>query len=693
MRKKKIVQKKIYRKIARGFCLALSAAAWLAASTHPLWSQTPPPEPTGSRDDDFELLPEQLPPDEDPVLGEPDIIVPLDASMGQGSSTGDTIDLPPAETEGGDGDATESQGTGSESHAFTSPYCPSSGTAAPPTPRTCGKATKPAVQPLSFWNANPRYFYKDAPLLLLGVSSDNACHFNSTDNNTCNFSNYRQNLCDSFKKGLNKIRLWVEIPGDSSDNHPYVKSGNQWILDVDNGTVTSKNTAYFQRLRQVVELAKQLNIYVEVTLFAPWAGLDFPHGPWSPGYARSRSNTTLPGLASNQDFGKVNNAMYAYQQQILKWTVEELWCFDNVYWEIANEPEDKEVSIQTVGDWQSALIDQVRTQENLYKPYGLQAFHLVAVNPFSKVGATRFANDSRVAILGGHYTTVDFPAAATLDGLVRDRGAISLIRNQGTFSKIYEFNEDKISGFTTPIKKSRNQFTRSRNLAGTTVLFGAAEPARAEGWEFMLGGGGSFDHYGYIYGSTPGQAVRDQISLMGTILKSASVFSQMKPSAGTNPAWLIAAAPGDTEATNSQQPYPTRTTGYNPTLDSQRYWAAMESPGFASALTGRKFLLYVHRSTVRCKATDTADPSYNGACTAYVPFGGFDARVHQNFYQEKLKLALGSRAGTFTVEWLDPATGGLRATPSTVTAPCPATGCALTSPRYDYDLLLRVTQQ
>lgn len=448
----------------------------------------------------------------------------------------------------------------------------------------------------------------------------------------------------------------------------------------------------------MIELAKALNINVEVTLFAPWAGQQFPLGPWAPGKARTRSGAALPGLASNADFGKVNNAMYAYQKQILKWTIEELWCYDNVYWEIANEPEDKGVSIQTVDDWQSALIDQVRIEEGTYKTsYGLQANHLVAVNPFSSVGATRFANDSRVAILGGHYTTTDFPAGTTADGVARDRGALSLIRQQGTFLKIYEFNEGRITGFTTPTGKSRNQFTRSRNLAGNTVLFGAAEPARAEAWEFMLGGGGSFDHYGYIFNSTPGQAVRTQISTMGTILNGVSVISQMKPSSGVVPAWLVGTS-SDTDSTNTQTLYPTPTTRYIPTLDSQRYWAAMESPGFATASAGRKFVLYVHRSTPRCKATDTSDPSYNGSCTSYVPFGSFDARVHQNFYQEKLKLKLGNVTGTFKVEWLDPATGLLRNDPanptlSSVTVTCPAAGCSVTSPRYDYDLLLRVTQQ
>jgi len=686
---------KVCKKIAKSLCFVFAAAVWLAASTHPLWSQDPVPEPVGSRDDDSELLPDQLPPDEEPVLGEPDIVVPLDPSMGQETSE-DTINASLDPTSPG-GDETTGYMTQS---APTSPYCPSSGTATPPAPRTCGKNPQ-AVLPLGFWNSNPHYFFKGAPLLLLGVSSDNACHFNSSDNNTCNFSNYKQNLCDSFKKGLNKIRLWVEIPGDASDNHPYAKSGNQWILDVDSGTVTSKNTAYFQRLRQVIELAKALNINVEVTLFAPWAGQQFPLGPWAPGNARTRNNTILPGLASNRDFALVNNAMYAYQKQILKWTIEELWCFDNVYWEIANEPEDKSVSVQTVDDWQSALIDQVRTEETTYKTsYGLQANHLVAVNPFTKNGVTRFANDSRVAILGGHYTTIDIPSG-TFDGVARDRGAISLIREQGMFSKIYEFNEGKISGLSIPAPDgtSRNQFTRSRTLAGNAVVFQAAEPARAEGWEFMLGGGGSFDHFGYVFDSAPGQAVRSQINTMGAILKGVSVFSQMKPSSGVNPTWLIAAA-NDTDTTNTQRPYPTKTTGYSSALDSQRYWAAMESPNFATASTGRTFLFYVHRSTVRCKATVTSDPSYNGACPSFVPFGGFDARVHQNFYQEKLKLKLGNQTGTFKVEWLDPATGALRTDPAnpglstvTLTAPCPAAGCALTSPRYDYDLLLRVIQQ
>jgi len=677
----------VCKKFTKSLCLVFAATLWLAASGHPLWSQDPVPDPVGSRDDDSELLPDQLPPDEVTVLGQSDVEVPFDPSMGQEASE-DTIDINP--TSPGVGD--ETSGVMTES-APTSPYCPATGVATPPTPRTC-RTNAQAVLPLGFWNSNHHYFFKgSAPLLLLGVSADNACHFNppsDSDHSTCDFTNYRQNLCDSFKKGLNKIRLWVEIPGDATDNHPYAMSGTKWILDLDSGTTSSKNTAYFQRLRQVIELAKALNINVEVTLFAPWAGRQFSLGPWAKGNARTRSGATPPGLASNADFGKVNNAMYAYQQQILKWTVEELWCYDNVYWEIANEPEDKSVTIQAVDDWQSALIDQVRAQELIYKnSYGLQANHLVAVNPFSSVGASRFVNDSRVAIVGGHYTTVNI--SGTVDGLARDIGALSLIQGFGSSLKIFEFNEGRISGFTLPEKKSRNQYTRSRNLAGDTVIFGAADPARAEGWEFMLGGAGSFDHYGYIYGSAPGQAVRTQVSTMGTILNNSSVISGMRPSSsGDRPAWL-ALASSDTDSTNTQTPYPTLSKPhYIAALGSQRFWAAMESPGFATASAGRKFLLYVHRSTFRCYADDNNDPSYNGSCPSYSPFGSYDARVHQNFYQEKLKLQLGSVTGNFKVEWLNPATGALL---SSVTMPCPAAGCSVTSPHYDYDLLLRITQQ
>lgn len=63
--------------------------------------------------------------------------------------------------------------------------------------------------------AGGHYFVTIAgqPVPLVGVSADNACHFNITGTGQCNYTNYAQRISDDLAAGLNVIRLWVNVAG------------------------------------------------------------------------------------------------------------------------------------------------------------------------------------------------------------------------------------------------------------------------------------------------------------------------------------------------------------------------------------------------------------------------------------------------------------------------------------------------
>ncbi|HXU44932.1 MAG TPA: hypothetical protein VN783_05365 [Thermoanaerobaculia bacterium] len=308
-------------------------------------------------------------------------------------------------------------------------------------------------------------------------------------------------------------------------------------------------------------------------------------------------------------------------------------------------------------------------------------------------------------MINGHYTRVLASALHAFPGTQAgqlDLGAIRLVREYGDLQKILGLNEDNITPFSGS-KGTRTLKTDVLPIPATARTFGIPDPVHAEAWEFLLDGGGAFDHFGYIYDSDSGQRVRDQLGKIRAFLNGFPVYSLVTSKAPAPPAPAGAgwADVGD---------YPTASTWDEKTL-SRKHWAAMETPGWQTATAGRKFLLYVHHSTPRCKAdTDDFDRKPNPV-TGQIEFkcGGqnlsldaYDGRWRPTSkYQETdLKLHLGSKAGTFTVSWLDPTNPSTtpfaqediqwQGSPEACKGQSP---CRVTSPRYPYDLVLRVVQK
>ena len=69
--------------------------------------------------------------------------------------------------------------------------------------------------------------------------------------------------------------------------------------------------------------------------------------------------------------------MRQYQKNVIDWTIKWLWCYDNVWWEIANEPERADVDPILAAQWQQQMIAHTQQTEKTYPR--LTARRLIAV--------------------------------------------------------------------------------------------------------------------------------------------------------------------------------------------------------------------------------------------------------------------------------------------------------------------------
>lgn len=399
-------------------------------------------------------------------------------------------------------------------------------------PVDCRQYSGGTVTPLGIRASSPRYLaYAGAIKLLVGASADVACHFRYTKDNPmldkCNFgpslshppnpgepvpgpgTHYEQVLTGLKNAGFNKTRLWVALGYETDrENLPFLwdAQGGYWRLD-------QKNQDYFDRIRAVVSKAKELDMFVEVTFFAPFQGPrnGFSAGPWSWNANLARAldpgQTGPPTRAgfTSQYYAVIhdtrtgveatrNERMRHYQKKVIEWTVEELWCYDNVYWEIANEPEERKVYPLKVADWQKSMIATVRQEDCpatatdcTDRLSALARRHLIAVQPFTKLGADNFLSNANVSIINGHYTQIrtdpvrPFPDPQDSPNRL-DLGAIELGRRYATQAKVLGFNEGKI----TPLGGTSG--TRS-HVNG--IVAEGPDAARAEAWEFLFYRGGT----------------------------------------------------------------------------------------------------------------------------------------------------------------------------------------------------------
>lgn len=563
------------------------------------------------------------------------------------------------------------------------------------------------------------------PLRLVGASADAACHlsFNSAGNQTlfCNQANgnWKKVIDNLSCRGLNKMRLWVTLNGNpegppntsnpaTSFPFAYDAAKGHWRLD-------QENVGYFNRLVDVVSRAQARGIYVEITFFAPWEGeweganKEIPTGPFAgnkgkwcldnPPHAQgdlscTPANLVDAGFADQKDFVVMTEGRSATglntqlkrareaQRNLIQWTVNRLWCFENVFFEIANEPEGADVLGVTpleVAKWQAEMIEALRAVEKpgVAPTASLAKNHLISVQPFTTEGASYAFGPSYPAdagelqyvdLINGHYTTVRQTSYPVLN-----TGALKLAR-EFTRAKPIGFNETKISGLY-----GVDAAGVPLSLKTGTEPCGQSASARAEAWEFLLNLGAVYDHWGYDYASTNGQQARRELCYLKNFLQQLPVSSLKAHAAtgGTPPTWVnVGTYPAPPESLASGTDF--------------TYWAALE-PNSSSA-SNKQYVLYLHRDRRACVPSATCGCQSTSLTTfrGYHPAPGLTPTTTltlKNLFP-----------GNYDLYWLRPETARpIAGTTSTLEffadQTCRLNGlvmktCKVTAPQFAYDLAL-----
>jgi hypothetical protein len=316
-------------------------------------------------------------------------------------------------------------------------------------------STAQPMIPIALHPDNPHYFlFRGKPTILI----TSAEHYGAVLNLDFDYIPYLDEL---HARGFNLTRtftgVYVEHPGAfriqnntlalasgrfispwaRSSTPGYANGGNKFDLN-------AYDDAYFQRMKDFCHQAGQRDIVVEVVLFCPYYGDE----QWNLSPLKASNNINgLGDVPREEALTLVHPDLVAVQEAMVRKVVHELRDFDNIYYEVCNEPYFGGVTLE----WQNHVIATIVNAETDFP-----AKHLIAQNTAN--GSARIDTPNPdVSIFNFHY-------ASPPDAVKVNYGLNAVIG----------FDE---TGFK-----------------GTADL-----PYRTDGWHFILAGGGVYNHLDYSF--------------------------------------------------------------------------------------------------------------------------------------------------------------------------------------------------
>jgi len=329
-------------------------------------------------------------------------------------------------------------------------------------------AVRGADQPIQLHPDNPHYFlWRGQPTVLITSGE----HYGAVLNADFDYVKYLDTLAQDH---LNLTRMFTggtyceppgafkiarntlaPLPGKflcpfaRSTEPGYRGGGNKFDLD-------RWDESYFERFRDFVAQASARGVVVEVNLFCPF----YEESMWelSPLYPANNVNGVGQGLVRTNVYTlDQHGGTLPIQVRLARKLVEELRDCDNVYYELCNEPYFGGVTLA----WQYHLANEIMEAQKDHPHQKLIARNVA--NGKQKVTDPR----SAVSIYNFHYASPP----------------VTVAMNYG-LNKVIGDNE---TGF-----KGTND-----------------APYRIEAWEFIIAGGGLFNHldYSFVAGHEDGSFV------------------------------------------------------------------------------------------------------------------------------------------------------------------------------------------
>ena len=357
-----------------------------------------------------------------------------------------------------------------------------------------------AAEPIRLHPDNPHYFlFRGKPTVLV----TSAEHYGAVLNLDFDYVRYLEAL---KADGMNLTRIWpggpyLEIPGSFNiTNNTLAPKPNRfsciWQRSTTPGYAGGGNKfdlakwdqAHLSRLKDFVEQAGKRGVVVELSLFCPY----YNDKLWDFSPLKSTNNVNDVGdLPRTETHTLKNGGLLKIQDAMVRKIVAELKDFDNLYYEICNEPYFGGVTLE----WQHHIADVIREAES-----GFKAKHLIAQNIAN--GSTKVENPHpAISIFNYHYS----------------RPPESVALNYG-LNKVIGLNE---TGFDGPSDAAY----------------------RIQGWDFVLAGGALYNNLDFSFTvdrpdgtfqpdpKTPGggsAALRRQLQILKDFIHSFD-FVKMKP--------------------------------------------------------------------------------------------------------------------------------------------------------------------
>ncbi|APW60676.1 hypothetical protein [Paludisphaera borealis] len=304
-----------------------------------------------------------------------------------------------------------------------------------------------SLPPLRLHPANERYFeFRGKPTVLVTSGE----HYGAVLNLDFDYVRYLDEL---QSRGFNLTRTFSgtyrETPGSFKIEHntlapkpgryasPWIEKGGKYDLD-------AFDDAYFRRLKSFMAEASKRGVVVEYVLFCPF----YEDGLWTVSPMNAQNNVNRIGDCPREEVFTLKHLKLVDRQlAFVRRAVAELNAFDNLYFEICNEPYFGGVTL----DWQKKVAETIAAVEK-----GLPNTHLIAQN-IANGSAKIDKPDPNVSIFNFHY-------ASPPDAIRENRG----------LSRPIGFDETGFKGTADAVY-------------------------RREAWEFLLSGGAVFSHLDYSF--------------------------------------------------------------------------------------------------------------------------------------------------------------------------------------------------
>lgn len=313
----------------------------------------------------------------------------------------------------------------------------------------------PAAEPLRLHPDNPRYFeFRGKPTMLV----TSAEHYGAVLNAEFDYQKY---LATLEKHGFNLTRVFTGAycepagafniekntlapaagklicPWRRSDEDGYAGGGKKFDL-------TRWDDAYFARLKDFVTEAGKRGVVVELVLFCPF----YEDSQWKFSPMNVANNVNGIGKTNRNDvYALKDEALTRVQHALVVRLVTELNGFDNLYYEICNEPYFGGITRA----WQDKVADLIASTEDK-----LPRRHLISENVANKSKKVERPHP-KVSIFNFHYATP--PETVAMNWHLK-----------------------------LPIGDNETGFRGSDDL-----------PYRSEGWEFLLAGGALYNNLDYSF--------------------------------------------------------------------------------------------------------------------------------------------------------------------------------------------------